>query len=161
MSAKDPRAPGDPPNPPARRSQFLAITGLFVTFGGLVTYGLQVPTQPAALSNVVPWLAVGFLGTWIGGVLAGNSLQEPPLGLQPALRGQVGIAGLATIAGVLSGGVVVRSVGPWSHPDAGVPVEIALAVSAVGLVWVGGFLMGRSMRRFVRRHHRGVPPLRA
>ncbi len=132
------------------------MVGLFVTFGGLFGYALQVPTQPATLTSIVPWLAVGFITAWSGGILAGNSLVAPPPGVSPAFIGQPGVAGVATLAGVLSATVVVLRVGASASPSPGAPVELVIAVLAATLVWMGGFLMGHSMRRFVRRRRRAV-----
>jgi hypothetical protein len=131
------------------------MVGLFVTFGGLFGYALQIPTQPARLVGLVPWLAAGFVATWTGGILGGNSLVAPPVGIPPALRGQPGISATATLAGALSAAVVVHRVGPWVVPSPGAPAELAIAVVGTVLVWAGGFLMGRSMRRFVLRRRRG------
>ena len=154
-------APGAPRAPEAsesrrRRSQLTVMVGLFVTFGGLLGYALQVPTQPAALTSVVPWLAVGFIATWSGGILAGNSLVGPPPGIPPAFVGQPGLAGVATLAGALSATVVVLRAGALASPSPGAPVELVIAAVAAALVWMGGFLMGRSMRRFVRRRRRAM-----
>ena len=132
----------------------MVMVGLFVTFAGLFGYALQVPTQPASLESIVPWLAVGFLTAWVGGILAGNALVEPPPGVRPALVGQSVVAALATIAGSLSATVVVLRVGPWDVPTAGTPVELEIAIGAAATSWVGGFLMGRSMRRFARRRRK-------
>lgn len=128
------------------------MLGLFVTFGGLYGYTLQVPPEPAKLANLLPWLAVGFLTVWIGGILAGNALVPTPPGIRPALVAQPVVAGVATVAGVLSGIVVILRIGPSLSPVPGTPAEWIVAVLAAAFVWIGGFLMGRSMRRFVRRN---------
>ena len=135
--------------PSHRLSQLTVMVGLFVTFGGLYGYALQVPTQPTMLASIVPWLAVGFLTTWIGGILGGNSMVAPPPQVRPALRGQPVIAGIGTVAGALSAAVVILRIGPWTVSDPGVPSELTLAAVAGVIVWVGGLLIGRSMRRFV------------
>ncbi|MGC2288980.1 MAG: hypothetical protein WA688_03890 [Thermoplasmata archaeon] len=153
-AAPDPRPAREASDSRRRRSQLTVMVGLFVTFGGLFGYALQVPTQPAALTNLVPWLAVGFIVAWAGGILAGNTLVAPPPGVAPALRGQPGVAFIATLAGALSAVVVVLRVGPWASPSPGAPVELVIAVTGSVLVWMGGFLMGSSMRRFVRRRRR-------
>jgi drug/metabolite transporter (DMT)-like permease len=140
-----------------KRSQLTVITGLFVTFAGLLGYALQIPSQPSLLSSTVPWLAVGFITGWSGGILAGNALVAPPPGFPPALRGQPAVAAIATLAGVLSAAVAIRRIGPWVSPSAGGPAELLVAVVAVLLVWIGGFLIGHSMRRFVRRRRRVAP----
>ena len=137
-----------------RRSQLTVMVGLFVTFGGLVGYGLQVPTQPASLVSIVPWLGVGFLTAWTGGILIGNSRVALPAGGSPALKGQLAVGAAGTLAGSLSSVVVIQRVGPWVHLAPGAPVELVTAVIAVSMVWVGGMLMGVSMRRFVRRRRR-------
>jgi hypothetical protein len=154
-----PTAAGSPaPNPSSdsqrRRSQFTVILGLFVTFGGLIGYGIQVPTQPASLAVTVPWLAVGFIAVWWGGILAGNSLVAPPTGVSPLLVGQLGVAGISTLAGALSATVVVLRLGASVAPVPGTPAEFVIALAAALLAWIGGFLMGHSMRRFVRRRRR-------
>jgi hypothetical protein len=128
------------------------MVGLFVTFGGLLGYALQVPTQPGMLTNIVPWLAVGFLTAWAGGILGGNSRVEPPPSVPPAMRGQSLVAAIATVAGLLSATVVVLRIGPWTQPVTGGPAELFIAAGASSIVWIGGFLMGRSMRRFVLPH---------
>jgi hypothetical protein len=125
------------------------MVGLFVTFGGLFGYALQVPTQPGMLTTVVPWLAVGFLTAWTGGILAGNSLVMPPPGVRPAIVGQSSVAAVATVAGALSAAVVVLRVGPRTQLTPGAPAELFIAIIAGSIVWAGGFLMGRSMQRFV------------
>jgi hypothetical protein len=153
-SSTSPMVPATAPDTTRRRSQLTIIVGLLVTFGGLFGYGLQVPTQPAALTNIIPWLAVGFVATWAGGILAGNSLVAPPAGIPPAFLGQPGVAGIATLAGALSATVVVLRIGPWTAPAVGAPSEVVIAAVAVGLVWAGGFLMGHSIRRFVRRRRK-------
>jgi hypothetical protein len=130
------------------------MVGLFLTFAGLFAYGLQVPTQPALFDSVGPWLAIGFVTAWTGGILAGNSFIDPPSGVPPALRGQSGLSVVALVAGVLSAAVVVRQLGPWVALSPGIPGEAVIATSGVLLAWVGGFLMGHSMRRFVRRRRR-------
>lgn len=135
--------------PSHRLSQLTVMVGLFVTFGGLYGYALQVPTQPTMLASIVPWLAVGFLTTWIGGILGGNSMVALPPQVRPALRGQSVVAGIGTVAGALSAAVVVLRIGPWTVSDPGVPSELTLAAVAGAIVWVGGLLIGRSMRRFV------------
>jgi hypothetical protein len=137
---------------PPRRAQFVVMVGLLVTFGGLFGYALQLPTEPSALDDVVPWLAAGFLTVWTGGILAGNSLVPLPSGVRPIMIGQPAVAGFSTVAGALSALVVVVRVGPWIVPAPGTPEELVIAVVAATIVWVGGFLMGRSMRRFARRH---------
>lgn len=144
------------PTPPTaklarRRSQLTVMLGLFVTFAGLFGYALQVPSQPAKLVSIVPWLAVSFLTGWFGGILAGNSLVTPASGTRPALVGQSAVAGIATAAGALSAVVVALRIGPWAAPAPGTPVEWVIATVAAAIVWAGGFLMGHSMRRFVRR----------
>lgn len=140
-----------------RRAQLAVMVGLFVTFGGLFGYALQVPTQPAMLASVVPWLAVGFLSAWTGGILAGNSLVEPPPGNCPAIISQPSVAGIATVAGALSAAVVILRIGPWVGPTASLPAELYVAIAAALTVWIGGFLMGRSMRRFVLRRRSRTP----
>jgi len=136
------------------RAQLMVMVGLFVTFAGLFAYGLQVPTPPGSLAHIVPWLAVGFLTAWTGGILAGNSLVPPPAGVSPALRAQPGIAMVATLAGALAAGVVLQRLGPWASLSPGAPAELWIAAAGAGLVWLGGFLMGHSMRRFGRRRRR-------
>jgi len=145
-----------PVNPDSnrRRSQVTVMVGLLLTFSGLFAYGLQLPTQPARLDSIGPWLAIGFVAAWTGGILAGNSLISPPAGVSPALRGQLRLSGLATVAGALSAAVVVQRLGLWTSPSFGVPAELLTAGVAIALVWIGGFLMGHSMRRFVRRRRR-------
>jgi hypothetical protein len=130
------------------------MLGLFVTFGGLFGYALQVPTQPGRLMEILPWLATGFVAAWIGGILAGNSLVAPPPGIRPAMIGQSPLAGVATVAGALSATVVVLRLGPWTSPAPGTPAELVIASVAASIAWVGGFLMGHSMRRFARRRAR-------
>jgi hypothetical protein len=154
------RSASPPANPDSRRrhSQFIVMVGLFVTFGGLFGYALQAPTEPSTLTSIVPWLAVGFLSAWTGGILAGNSLVEPPPGIRPALFGQSTLAGIATLAGGLSALVVILRVGPWSSPSASTPAELVIATVAAAMVWAGGFLMGRSMRRFVLRRRTRPSP---
>ncbi len=143
-----------------RNSQYKVLLGLLVTFGGIFAYGLQIPTPPTGLASVGPWLAVGFVATWTGGILFGNSLIPSPPGIPPALRAQPGVAFIATLAGFLSATVVIQREGPWGPPSAGTPAELAVAISGVALAWLGGFLMGTGMRRFVRRsrrHRASVP----
>jgi hypothetical protein len=130
------------------------MLGLFVTFGGLLGYALQVPIQPGRLTDILPWLATGFVAAWTGGILAGNSLIAAPLGVRPAMVGQSAVAGVATLAGALSAVVVVLRLGSWTSPSPGTPAELVIAPVATIIVWIGGFLMGHSMRRFVRRRHR-------
>lgn len=154
MTSMTPRLASETQGHQGRRLQVAILAGLFLTFGSLVGYVLQLPTAVAALDGVLPWLAIGFLCCWAGGILAGNSFREPPPGVPPALRGQPVLAVLATVAGVLSAGVVLQRVGPWVHPSPGLPGELVVAVTASGLAWVGGFLMGMGMRRFVRRRRR-------
>lgn len=137
-----------------RRMQLAIFTGLFLTFGSLVAYALQLPTSVAALDRVLPWLAIGFVCCWVGGILAGNSVRDPPPGVPPALRGQPALAALATAAGVLSAGVVLQRIGPWVPPSPGLPVELVVAITAGVLAWVGGSLMGMGMHRFIRRRRR-------
>ena len=149
-----PAAPSGVSDSRRRRSQLVVIIGLFITFGGLLGCALQVPTQPASLESIVPWLAIGFLTAWVGGILAGNSMVEPPPGVRPAMVGQSVVAAFATIAGALSATVVVVRVGPWVAPAAGAPAELEIAIAAAAFSWVGGLLMGRSMRRFARRGRR-------
>ncbi|MCI4352858.1 MAG: hypothetical protein L3K14_05655 [Thermoplasmata archaeon] len=136
------------------RSQPIVILGLFVTFGGLVGYTLQVPSQPASLANVAPWLFAGFLTAWTGGILIGNARVAPPEGVSPALRGQSAVGALGTLAGSLSSFVVIERLGPWTHLSPGAPVELLIAIVAASMGWLGGFLMGLSMRRFIRRSRR-------
>ncbi len=126
------------------------MVGLLLTFAGLFTYGLQLPTQPASLDSVGPWLAIGFVTAWTGGILAGNSFNETPAGISPALNGQLRLAGLATLAGALSAAVVVQRLGLWTSLSRGTPGELVTAGLGAALVWLGGFLMGQGMRRFVR-----------
>jgi hypothetical protein len=142
------------PDRPRRMSQLTVMLGLFVTFAGIAMYGLQVPARPAVLAAIVPWLAVGFIVMWAGGILAGNSLSPPEPGTVPALRGQSALGLVATVAGGLSGTVVVRRLGVWATVSPGLPPEIVVAAVGAFLVWLGGFLMGRSMRRFTRRRRR-------
>jgi hypothetical protein len=141
-----------------RRAQLTIIVGLFVTLGGLYGYALQFPIQASGLATIVPWLAVGFVASWTGGILAGNSFVTLPRGASPALRGQSTIAAMATLAGALSATVAVLRIGPRAILGIGTPDELVVAVAATGLVWIGGFLMGCSIRRFVlRRRRRGIP----
>lgn len=146
--------PGGPADLRRLRSQLLVMGGLLLTFGALVGYGLQLPTAPGPLKQVIPWLAVGFLTTWLGGIFVGNAMNPTPPGLPPALRAQTGVGVLATLAGALSAVVVIQRLTP-NTPVATGPLTI-LEVAALGflLAWLGGFLMGRGMRRFVRRRRR-------
>lgn len=154
----------DQPVPPEtsdfrrRRAQLTVMAGLFLTFAGLFAYGLQLPIQPANLDRLLPWIAVGFVTMWTGGILSGNALIAPPPGVRPALRGQSEVALLSTVAGCLSAAVVVQRLGPWVSPTPGVLEELPLAAVAAVVVWLGGFLMGNSMRRFVRRPRRARAP---
>jgi len=127
------------------------MVGLFVTFGGLLGYALQVPSNSAGLESILPWLAVGFLTVWLGGILSGNAINSLPPEAVPALRGQPLLGLVATLAGVLSAAVVIDRAGPWTSPSPGTPVEVVTAVAAVVLSWAGGSLMGYGMSRFVRR----------
>jgi len=131
------------------------MTGLVVTFGGLYCDGVLLPVAPARLDLVVGWLAVGFLALWVGGILAGNAIHPLPAGARPAMRGQEGVAVLATVAGGLASVVVVQRLQsfPSSGPG-GIPV-VDLALLGAVLAWAGGIMMGHSMRRFVRRRRVG------
>lgn len=139
-----------------RRAQLTVMAGLLVSFGGIVAYGLQAPIQPGAFSASAPWLAAGFVASWSGGILTGNSLVPPPPGFPSALRSQKELGMLATVAGALSAVVVAKQVGPWHEAGSSLPPELALASIGVVLAWVGGFLMGNSMRRFIRRRRRSA-----
>ena len=133
------------------RSQLLVMGGLLLTFGGLVGYGLLLPTAPELLDAVIPWLAVGFLTAWSGGIFLGNSRNAPPPTIRPALRAQAAIGVLATVAGVLSAIVVVQKLTPGAAVSTGPLSVLEVAVLGVALTWAGGSLMGAGMRRFVRR----------
>jgi len=141
-----------------RRAQLSVMVGLFVSFGALIGYALQVPSAPGNLATIVPWLAIGFLTAWTGGILFGNALIEPPRGVPPALKGQLGLGIVGTLAGALASAVVVHQTGPWSSPSPGTPGELVTAIAAVVLAWAGGFLLGHSTQRFVRRRRRKEGP---
>ncbi len=149
------RSPGAATADPAElrrlRSQILVMGGLLLTFASLVGYGLQLPVAPALLDRVIPWLAIGFLTTWVGGVFLGNAMNSPPAGIPPALRGQAGVGLLGTVAGALSAVVVIQRLTPGAMVSTG-PLTVAeAALLGAVLAWAGGLLMGRGMRRFVRR----------
>ncbi len=157
-AAGKPPASTEPSELRRLRSQLLVMGGLLLTFAGLVGYGLQLPTAPGVLNQVIPWLAVGFLTTWLGGIFLGNSMNPVLTGFPPALRGQPGVGLLATVAGALSAVVVVQKLTPDTPVATGPLTILEVAVLGGVLAWAGGLLMGRGMRRFVRRRRRPRPP---
>lgn len=157
-AAQRPPERPDPLESLRKRSQLTVMVGLLLTFAGLFAYGVQVPVQPASLDRLLPWLAVGFLCSWIGGIFVGNARNPLLPGVPPAFRGQAGLGLVAAIAAVLSAGVVVQRVGLLSTGASGGVPELEAALLGVVLALTGGLLMGRSMRRFVRRRRPGRGP---
>jgi hypothetical protein len=127
------------------------MVGLLLTFAGLTGYALQVPVPPRTVAETLPWLLIGFLSAWTGGILIGNGQVLPPDGIAPALHPQRTVGLVGTVAGALSAAVVVDRLGAWVPPSQGTPNELVVAIVAAVLAWAGGLLMGIGMRRFVRR----------
>jgi hypothetical protein len=68
-------APRPTPSPAERRRQGIVVVGLLLTFLGLFLASRLLPTDPGALTALLPAAAAGLVALWLGGILLGNSVR--------------------------------------------------------------------------------------
>ncbi len=140
-----------------RRAQLQVMVGLLFTFGGLLQFLLLLPSILGQLLSSIPWFALTFLGSWFGGILVGNFRSPLPAGGPSGLAGQLPLGFLSTVGGAAAGALFLSSAA-GSAPTAPEPALGLVMAAAAVASWLGGFLMGNGMRRFVRRRRRSLVP---